>query len=95
MKLSTDLVEQTLSQYNARVIPENHPVVPELNEMFGDHTFFVDGEGLSILEPVDPPQQGAEACKVVKLAEWSEGGNALAPHEPEETEVVVVLDTAH
>ena len=69
MKLSTDLVEQTLSQYNARVIPENHPVVPELNEMFGEHTFFVDREGLSILEPVDPPQQGAEACKVVKLAE--------------------------
>ena len=36
MKLSPDFVERTLNQYNARVIPENHPVAPELNKMFGE-----------------------------------------------------------
>jgi hypothetical protein len=95
MKLSPDFVERTLNQFDARVIPDDHPVAPELNKMFGDHTFFVDREGLSILEPIDPPQPGAEACKVVKLADWGEGGNTLAPHEPEETELVIVLDIAH
>ena len=96
MKLSSDLVERTLSQYDARVIPDNHPVAPQLSRMFGDHTFFIDRDGLSILEPVEPPQPGgADACKVVKLANWAEGGNTLAPHDPEETDLVIVLDTEH
>jgi hypothetical protein len=95
MKLSSDHVERTLTQYPARVIPENHPVAAQLHEMFGDHTFFVDQDGLSILEPIDPPQRGTEACKVVKLADWAEGGNTLAPHDPEETDVVIVLETEH
>jgi hypothetical protein len=95
MKLSSDHVERTLSQYPARVIPDNHPVAPQLNEMFGEHTFFVDQDGLSILEPIDSPQPGTEACKVVKLAEWADGGNTLAPHDPEETELVILLETEH
>jgi hypothetical protein len=93
MKLTSDLVERTLSQYDARVIPENHPVTPQLSRMFGDHTFFIDDDGLSILEPMDPPDPSTDACKVVKLANWAEGGNTLAPHDPEETDVVIVLDT--
>jgi hypothetical protein len=44
---------------------------------------------------MDPPDPGADTCKVVKLANWAEGGNTLAPHEPEETDVVIVLDTEH
>jgi hypothetical protein len=94
MKLSSDLVERTLTQYDARVIPENHPVAPQLSKMFGDHTFFIDSDGLSILEPLEPAQSERE-CKVVKLANWADGGNTLAPHEPEETDLVIVLDTEH
>ena len=32
MKLNSAQVEQTLTQFEAQVIPEDHPLVPELNE---------------------------------------------------------------
>jgi len=40
MKLNSAQVEQTLTQFEANVIPDDHPLVPKLNELFGDHTFF-------------------------------------------------------
>jgi hypothetical protein len=92
MKLSSGLLEQTLSQYDAQVIPDDHPVAPQLSRLFGDHTFFLDREGLSIVEPVEAVPPGSDSCKVVKLANWAEGGNTLTPHEPEETDVVIKLD---
>ena len=48
MKLTSAQIEQTLSQFEAQAIPESHPVLTRLNELFGDHTFFVDSDGLSI-----------------------------------------------
>ena len=41
MKLSPELVERTLSQFDAQALPEDHPSLPELNRLFGEHTFFV------------------------------------------------------
>ena len=41
MKLTSVQIEQTLSQFQAQAIPEDHPVLPRLNELFGDHTFFI------------------------------------------------------
>jgi hypothetical protein len=40
MKLNSAQLEQTLSQFEAQAIPEDHPMVPKLCELFGDHTFF-------------------------------------------------------
>jgi hypothetical protein len=51
MKLNSAQVEQTLSQFEAQVIPDDHPMVPELNESFGDHTFFLNIDGLNVVEP--------------------------------------------
>ncbi len=51
MKLNSAQVEQTLSQFEAQVIPDDHPMVPKLNELFGDHTFFLSSEGLNVVEP--------------------------------------------
>ncbi len=51
MKLSSAQVEHTLTQFEAHVIPEDHPLVQKLNELFGDHTFFLDGNGLNVVEP--------------------------------------------
>ena len=42
MKLTPTQVERTLSQFEAQAIPDDHPAVPQLNELFGEHTFFVD-----------------------------------------------------
>ena len=53
MRLTSALVERTLSQIEAEAIPDSHPAVPELNRLFGDHTFFLDSNGLNIVEPAE------------------------------------------
>lgn len=95
MKLNSTLIRQAVSQFDAQAIPENHPVLPQLNRLYGDHTFFLSGKGLHIVEP-EPAKstaRGAEAAKVVNIANWEEDadGTSLRPHEPEPTDVVVVL----
>ena len=39
MKLTSAQVERTMSQFEVQALPDNHPAVPELNELFGEHTF--------------------------------------------------------
>jgi hypothetical protein len=99
MRLTSEQVERTLTQFDAQPIPEDHPAVARLSEVFGDHTFFIDANGLNVVEPTEPDEPtgvGAETGKVVKLAGWSdEKLTQLAPHPPEPTDVVVVLGTAH
>jgi hypothetical protein len=96
MKLTSVQVERTLSQFQAEAIPDDHPVVPQLNNLFGDHTFFLDGSGLNIVEPADSSRAGAQSAKVVNLANWSDDNpTRLEPHEPEPTDVVVVLGSKH
>ena len=92
MKLNAVLLERTLDQFDAQAIPENHPVVEQLNSLFGDHTFFLDLNGLNIVEPTGEGDAGPQTGQVVKIAAWSDDSRtSLAPHEPELTEVVVVL----
>ena len=55
MRLTDALVERTVSQSGAQAIPDTHPAVPQLSELFGDHTFFLDDSGLLIVEPTDVP----------------------------------------
>lgn len=92
MKLTSARVERAESQVAAQAIPEGHPAVPQLSKVFGDHTFFVDNDGLSIVEPIEPEQADAQTGKVVKLASWGDATRTtLTPHEPEPTDVVIAL----
>jgi hypothetical protein len=96
IKLNSAQVAQTSTQFEAQVIPDDHPLVPKLNELFGDHTFFLDGNGLNIVEPNESIDAGAPAGTVMNLANWSDALlTSLAPHEPEPTEVVVILESKH
>ncbi|HEX3114804.1 MAG TPA: hypothetical protein VHQ48_04960 [Bradyrhizobium sp.] len=96
MKLNSTQVEQTLSQFEAEVLPDNHPAVPQLHSIFGDHTFFLDDSGLNVLEPADAPEIEVEAGEIVSLASWSDATlTSLRPHEPEPTGVVVLLEPSH
>jgi hypothetical protein len=92
MRLSTTLVQRTLSQFQAQAIPDNHPSMPELNRTFGDHTFFIDADGLHIIEPAVPADGGQEAGQVVKVASWQDANRtSLVAHPPEPTDVLVEL----
>ena len=96
MKLNPAQLEQTLTQFEAQVIPEDHPLIPELNHLFGNHTFFLDSNGLNVVEPNENSQAGAPAATVVNLANWSDAQmTGLTPHEPEATDVVVLLESKH
>ncbi len=96
MKLTFAQVERTMSQFEGEVIPDNHPVVPQLNNLFGEHTFFLDSHGLNIVEPADSSGAGVQSVKVVNVANWSDANpNRLEAHEPEPTDVVVVVGSRH
>jgi hypothetical protein len=97
MKLTSAQVERTLRQFEAQAVPNNHPAVAQLSEMFGDHTFFLDSNGLNIVEPIEAgPEAGAQPAQVVNLANWAdEALTRLAPHEPEPTNAVVDLGAKH
>jgi hypothetical protein len=92
MRLNPASVERTLAQYPARLVPENDPVVPKLINMFGDHTFFLDNNGLNIVEPAEPPRHGVRAGRVIELAHWTDARPPkLVPHDPQPTDVVIEL----
>jgi hypothetical protein len=93
MKLNSTQVKQTLSQFPAEVLPDNHPAVAQLNDLFGEHTFFLDGGGLKVLEPVGVPEMATRTGEVVSLADWSDATlSSLRPHEPEMTGMVIEFD---
>src|SRR6266567_1782850 len=90
MRLTTRQIEHTLDQIEAQAIPDDNPVIPQLNETFGDHTYFLDGDGLNIVETIDDPENGGETATVVKVGRWTDGTHTtLAMHEPEVTDLVV------
>jgi hypothetical protein len=94
MKMNSAQVKQTLHQFDAQAIPAEHPAMPQLERLFGGHTFFLDSEGLNIVEPVEAEQNDRQRGVVVNLANWTDETKAsLEPHEPESTELVIDLET--
>jgi hypothetical protein len=92
MKLAAAMVAQTLDQYDAKVIPESHPSVAHLSERFGDHTFFLDRSGLTIVEPTEGDEPDQTMGVVVNIASWADAErSSLEPHTPELTDIVVEL----
>jgi hypothetical protein len=93
MKLTSEQVKQTVNQLGAQVLPDEHPAMPQLNSMFGEHTFFVDETGLKVVEPTAPPGTERQSGEVVSLADWGDSElTRLMAHEPEPTGVIVVFE---
>jgi hypothetical protein len=94
MKMTSAQIEQTLAQMDAEAIPAEHPAMPQLRRLFGDHTYFLDSNGLNIVEPVEGEQVDARMGVVVNLATWADTEEAsLQPHPPASTELLVNLET--
>jgi hypothetical protein len=90
-------VQQTLSQIDAHVLPDDHPAATQLTNVFGDHTFFLDEGGLKVLEPTDAPEMDVaepdvQSGEIVSLADWTDASlTGLTPHEPAPTGTIVVF----
>jgi len=105
MKLNTAQVARAESQLQIEILPDDHPLMPQLNRIFGDHTYFLDGNGLNIVEPATQAldvELMAPASKmemnqvgvVVNLANWTDTNPPkLEAHEPELTSSTVSLGT--
>ena len=91
MKLNSAQLERTLGQIEARPIPDDHPLIPQLNDLFGEHTFFLDRRGLNIVEPVEA---AGVSGMVVILASWSDDSQS-GLEVPEATDVVITLELRH
>ena len=98
MKLSALRSAQVAKQLESWVVPETHPANPSLCETFGEHTFFLDAEGLAIVEPSEPEaelESAVELARIVKLATWANDDRTeLEPHERQETGMLIVLSEA-
>ncbi len=93
MRLTAARVRHTLDQFDARALPVTHPAVPKLSELYGDHTFFLSDQGLSIVEPLDPSDKAPRIAKIVNLATWKDANRtSLATHNPIATDEIVTLD---
>ena len=89
MKLNETQVDQVLDQLPAEVIPEAHPTVPELEAVFGPHTFFIGTEGLHVVERGGGDAIGDQATYVVKVAHWADDRkNSLVPQDAEVTDTI-------
>ena len=93
MRLNDVQLKQTLNQMQAEVLPDGHPVTAQLTDLFGDHTFFLDQNGLKVLEPAETSENDVQTSQVVSLADWSDATlTSLKPHAPEPTGTVVIFE---
>ena len=92
MKLTSTQIEQTLGHGSSRF-----PISDGSAAQRGvwEHTYFVNSDGLIILEPAGSGLAGVQWLKVVNLGEWSDDApSALELHEPETTDSEPPLDSA-
>jgi len=92
MKLNSAQIEHTLNQLDGEAIPAEHPMLSQLERMFGTHTFFLDNKGLNIVEPLDAEKADGHLVVLISLADWADSSaTSLRPHTPEARDVVVDL----
>ena len=94
MRLSELQTQRVQEHTGASVVPDDNPSMPALKQNFGDHTFFLDAEGLHIWESLedDPSEKGKLVG--VRIASWSnDEKTSLVPHEPAPSQVLEAPET--
>ena len=92
MKLTPVQIKQVEDQTESCPIPDDEPVVGQLTEIFGAHTFYLQTDGLHILVLHAGHLTENLVANVVKVAGWSDGeAAALVKQEPEPTDIYVDL----
>ena len=95
MKLTDEQIENVQAQLGAQAVPDDHPAAPQLKTLFGDHTYFLDSDGLHIVETTAATEDDENMASVIRLASWdADKPTMLLPHEPEITERTVELALA-
>ena len=93
MKLYSELLVRAVRQLRADPIPDEHSVVPQLKNVYGDHTFFIGDDGLHIVESGDRNEIGEPTTgNVVRIARSSDAGrSSLALHQRVPIGIIITL----
>jgi hypothetical protein len=84
MKLTTAQIVDVIDQVGADPVPEQDPAASQLEEAFGAHTFFLNDDGLHVVEPTGQMNSGSYKAHFIRLASWGdEEKTILAAHEAE------------
>ena len=87
MKLSSEQVKRVEQRIDGQVVPDSHLLSPELQREFGDHTFFLNPDGLTIVER-------SPVGEVVRIAGWTNSAHTeLEPDVPEPMPVAIQLES--
>lgn len=92
MKLSSAQIAAVEKATGANPLPDEDPANRKLCETIGEHTFYVDRQGLLVLEKPEAPEAPEESLEVVRVGQWVEGNDQqLALTPPERTGQVIDL----
>ena len=92
MKLTDEQIAATRDTLGASPVDPAHPAVPQLEKAFGEHTFYVDQNGL--LAFLDPEEIKAEPGdpRLVLIAAWTdENRRELGRIDPVDTGVTLPI----
>lgn len=95
MILSNTQIAVVEQQTGAKPVPADDPVNTQLQEAFGDHTFYADPNGLHVIEALPEEMEGVQPgmAAIVQIAEWSdEQQSSLQAVEPRALGSVINLD---
>ncbi len=86
MKLDDDQVAAVKRQTGADLIADDNPAIDTLRKVFGEHTFYLDQNGLLVPERSDGDSEADSVAEFVQVAVWQgEERDALQPIPPQAT----------
>ncbi|MGF1501984.1 MAG: hypothetical protein ACFBSD_09210 [Paracoccaceae bacterium] len=92
MKLSPDQIAAASAVLGAEPLPAEHPAILDLQQAFGDKTFYVDTNGLLVFEPTAPDMPDDTEARLMLVAAWTgEDKTKLGVVEPVDTGIAVEL----
>lgn len=95
MKLSDDHIALLRNTIGLEPIDNSNPSIPQLERHFGDHTFYVNKEGLYVWERREDGQAGEEMIVAYRIASWADAANSsLTPRDPVEIDLVIDVSAA-
>ena len=95
MILTVNQLEAAKTALGADPVPTDHPAVPQLQQAFGEHTFYLDARGLLVFEPAQELAEANDPARLFLVAAWADDSRQqLSPVQPQPTDVVVDLAPA-
>ena len=94
MKLDDQQLTIIENQTGTKPLPVDDPAVAQLSGHFGEHSFFLDPNGLYIFEAVDLPdtEAGTAPALLIQIAEWTdEEKTSIGPIEPKPADLIIDL----